>query len=104
MEWEIYTRIYRAFYCWNCHGKSSSQQVEVSFHQQKALRLQAWTGPEGSRRLRLLDFFHQQTGLKFKEEISKMLHLERGVCVVLKLGTFRKGDRKCLESFGMWCW
>jgi hypothetical protein len=33
-----------------CHGKSSIQQEE--------------------------DFFHQQTGLKFKEETGKVLHLE----------------------------
>jgi hypothetical protein len=29
--------------------------------------------------------FHQQIGLKFKEETSEVLHLERGLCVVLKL-------------------
>jgi hypothetical protein len=39
-----------ANYIQNCHGKSSIQQEE--------------------------DSFHQQTGLKFKEETSKVLHLE----------------------------
>jgi hypothetical protein len=47
---------------------------------------------------------HQQIGLKFKEETSKVLQLVRSFCMVLKLGTFRKEGRKYLESFEMWCW
>jgi hypothetical protein len=84
---EIYTQIYGTFCCWDYLDKSSIQQEEVAFSQQKALRLQAWTDPEGSRRLRLPDFFHQQTGLKFMGEFSKILHLERSVCMALKVET-----------------
>ena len=31
---------------------------------------------------------HQQTGLKFQVETSKVLHLEHSICMVLKLGHF----------------
>jgi hypothetical protein len=40
-------------------------------------------------------FFHQQIGLKFKEETSKFLRLE--FCVVLKLGHFGKRIRNTRE-------
>ena len=102
--WEIYTQICCTFCCWNRHGKSSIQRGEVSFHQQKALRLQSWTGPEGSRRLRLPDFIHQQTGLKFREETSKVFQLVHSFCIRAETWILWKVDQKQLESFEMWCW
>ena len=47
--------------------------------------------------------FHQQIGLTFKEETSKVLHLEQS-CVRCWNWTPRKIDQKYLESFVMWCW
>jgi hypothetical protein len=41
-------------------------------------------------------FFHQHIGLKFKEETSKMPHLEQSFVW--------KGDQKYLEIFEIWCW
>jgi len=34
----------------------SEMSTAVEFNKDKAIPLQAWTGPEGSRRLRLSDF------------------------------------------------
>jgi hypothetical protein len=48
----------------NCHGKSSIQQEE--------------------------DSFHQQIGLKFKEVTSKVLHLEHSFVWYCNLGHFGK--------------
>jgi len=36
--------------------KNEGDQEKVTGHKGKAIPLQAWTGPEGSRRLRLPDF------------------------------------------------
>jgi hypothetical protein len=47
--------------------------------------------------------FHQQIGLKFKEETSKVLHLEQTLYGA-ESWTLRKVDQKYLESFEMWCW
>ena len=41
--------------------------------------------------------FSQQIGLKFKEETSKLLHLEHSFV----WWTLRKIDQKCLENFEM---
>jgi len=38
--------------------------------------------------------FHQRTGLKFKEETSKVLHLVHSFCMVLQIGTLRKENQK----------
>jgi hypothetical protein len=46
---------------------------------------------------------HQQIGLKFKKETSKVLHLEYGLCGA-ETWTLQKVDQKYLENFGMWCW
>jgi len=50
-----------------------------------------------------LQNFHQQIGLKFKEEINKLLHLEYSFLWCWNLDT-AKVDQKCLESYEMWCW
>jgi hypothetical protein len=47
--------------------------------------------------------FHQQIGLKFKDETSEVLHLER-FFYGADTWTLRKVDQKCLESFEMRCW
>ena len=49
------------------------------------------------------EYFYQQTGLKFEEETSKMLHLEHGL-LCAQTCTLRAADQKYLESFDMWCW
>jgi hypothetical protein len=46
--------------------------------------------------------FHYKAGLKFKEETSKLLHLDITLYGA-KTSTFRKVDEKHLESFEMWC-
>ena len=62
---------------WNCHGKSSIQNGEQSFH--------------------------QQIGIKFKEEIIKWYIWSTALCGA-ENWTFMKVDQKYLESFEMWCW
>jgi hypothetical protein len=47
--------------------------------------------------------YHQQTGIKFKEETSKVLHWSIALCGA-ETWTLRKVDQKYLESFEMWCW
>ena len=47
--------------------------------------------------------FSQQNLLKFKEEISKMLHLEYSLYGAENC-TLRKIEHKYLESFEMWWW
>jgi hypothetical protein len=49
------------------------------------------------------DYFHQQIVLKFKEEISVVLHFQTWHCIVLKLGTLRKVGQKHREGFEIWC-
>jgi len=44
-------------------------------------------------------FFHQQSGIKFQEETSKVLHLEHNF-----VGTLQKVYLKYQENFGMCCW
>jgi hypothetical protein len=43
--------------------------------------------------------FHQQIGLKFKDETSEVLHLEHSTAL-----TLRKVEKNYLESFETWCW
>jgi hypothetical protein len=47
--------------------------------------------------------FHQQIGLKFKEETSEVLHLDHSIVWCCNLDT-SEGYQKCLQSFEMWCW
>jgi hypothetical protein len=47
--------------------------------------------------------FQKQTGLKFKEESSKVLHLEFSVYGA-ETWTLRKVHQQQLESFQIWCW
>jgi hypothetical protein len=42
---------------------------------------------------------HQQTGFKFREKASKILHLEHKFCMELKLKTYWKVDKKYLGIF-----
>jgi hypothetical protein len=49
------------------------------------------------------DSFHQQIGLQFKDETSKMLHLDYSFYGA-ETWTLGKVDQKYLESFEMWCW
>jgi hypothetical protein len=39
-----------------CNAKKTNKHIPVYEIKCKAIPLQAWTGPEGSRRLRLSDF------------------------------------------------
>jgi hypothetical protein len=48
-------------------------------------------------------FFHQQIRFKYKEETSKVLHLERGFYGT-ETWTLQKVDQKRLESFDVWSW
>jgi hypothetical protein len=61
----------------NCHGKSSIQQVE--------------------------DSFHQQIGLKLRKKLVKCYIWSVALCGA-ETWTLRKVDQKYLESFDMWCW
>ena len=47
--------------------------------------------------------FYQQIGLKFKEEISKVLHLEYSLNSAETWILWKVGQ-KYLENFEMWCW
>jgi hypothetical protein len=47
--------------------------------------------------------FHQQTGHKFKEETSEVLHLEHRI-VSADTWILQKVDQKYLERSEMWCW
>ena len=47
--------------------------------------------------------FQQQIGLKFKEETSKVLHLEHSIVLCWNF-ELRKVDQEHLKSFKMWCW
>jgi hypothetical protein len=62
----------------DCHRESSIQQEE--------------------------DSFHQQTGLKFKEEGNEILHLEHGIVHAAEILTLRNVDQKCVGSFEIWYW
>jgi hypothetical protein len=42
---------------------------------------------------------YQQIGIEFEEETSKMLHLEHGFCMVLKLGCFGQQIRNTWKVF-----
>jgi hypothetical protein len=48
-------------------------------------------------------YFHQQIGLKFKEETSKLLQFEHSFYAA-GTWTLRKVGQKYLEGFEMWCW
>jgi hypothetical protein len=54
---------------WDCHGKSSVQQKEAFS-------------------------FHQQIGIKFKEETSKLLHLECSFVCGAEIWILLKVDQK----------
>ena len=63
----------------------------------------AWHKQNSTRRR----LFFQQIGLKFKEETSKVLHMEDIFvsCCYLETGiSDLLSDQKYLESFKMWCW
>jgi hypothetical protein len=47
--------------------------------------------------------FHQQTGLKYKEEINKILQWSIALYDAEKQ-TLGKVDQKYLRSFEIWCW
>jgi hypothetical protein len=49
------------------------------------------------------DSSHQQTGLSFKEETSKVLHSQHS-CVVLKWEHFGNEIRNTWKVLKMWCW
>ena len=59
----------------DCHGKNRIQQEE--------------------------DYFGQQIGLKFKEQTSKMVRLEHGLCSA-ETWTLRKIDQKYVGSLEIW--
>ena len=59
----------------DCHGENRIQQEE--------------------------DSFRQQIGLKFKEQTSKTVHLEHGLCNA-ETWTLRKVDQKYVGSLEMW--
>jgi len=46
---------------------------------------------------------HQQIGLKFKNEISKLLHFSIAFYGA-GIWTLRKIDQKYIENFEIWCW
>lgn len=48
-------------------------------------------------------FFHQQIGLKYKEETIGILHLEHSFYST-ETWTFREIDQKFRENCEMWCW
>ena len=58
-----------------CEIKSRIAMAQAAFNRQKT--------------------FHQQTGLKFKEETSEMLHLDHNI-VCAKTWAYRKVDQKHL--------
>jgi hypothetical protein len=75
IKYKIYKIISTIYIIQDCHGKSSIQE----------------------------ESFHQQIGLKFKKENSKVLHVEHSFFYGAETWTLRKADQKCLERFEMWC-
>jgi hypothetical protein len=48
--------------------------------------------------------FHREIVLRFKEEASEVLHLERITFCDAENWTLREVYQKYLESFELWCW
>jgi hypothetical protein len=61
---EIYAQMYGTFCCWDCLDKSSIQQ-EVSFSPAKNSPITGLDRSWWFQEVKALNFFHQQTGLKF---------------------------------------
>jgi hypothetical protein len=61
----------------------------------------SWQKQHSTRRR----LFRHQIETKFKEETSKMLHLEHTVTLYgVGTWTLRQVDKKYPESFEKWCW
>ena len=62
-----------------------------------------WNGPQGCHGTSNVhheeDCLRQQIGLKFKEETSRVLHLEYSSVKVLKLGQLGKSFKNTCEFF-----